>query len=130
LPARAGASARTIHARQRRARPWRPGKCAVPAVDQHPLIEAEARDQFLNNKPELGVFASMRAIEVRVRKLAGYGDEMIGVAMMNKAFGQNGPLTDPGHPPASRTPPVMFASAYGMLRNPTEDRQVEYDEIS
>jgi hypothetical protein len=31
----------------------------------HPLIEAEARDQFLNNEPELGVLASMRAIDVR-----------------------------------------------------------------
>jgi uncharacterized protein (TIGR02391 family) len=97
----------------------------------HPLIEAEARDQFLNNKPELGVFASMRAIEVRVRKLAGYGDEMIGVAMMNKAFGQNGPLTDPAAPAGEQDATrYIFAGAYGMLRNPTGHRQVEYHDIS
>lgn len=56
----------------------------------HPLIEAEARPQFLISKPEQGVFASMKAIEVRVRKLAGLGDQVIGVDLMNKAFGPAG----------------------------------------
>lgn len=37
----------------------------------HPLVETEARPQFLIGKPEQGVFASMRAVEVRVRRLAG-----------------------------------------------------------
>ena len=44
----------------------------------HPLIGAQARDQFLINKPEQDVFASMRAVEIRVRKLAGFGDEVFG----------------------------------------------------
>lgn len=61
----------------------------------HPLIEAEARPQFLINKQEHGVFASMKAVEIRVRKLAGFADEVIGVDLMNKAFGPTGPLTDP-----------------------------------
>jgi len=91
----------------------------------HALIEAEARDQFLNNKPDLGVLASMRAIEVRVRKLAGYGDEMIGVAMMNAAFGPGGPLTDSAAPKGEQEATrSMFAGAYGMLRNPTGRRVV------
>jgi uncharacterized protein (TIGR02391 family) len=97
----------------------------------HPLIEAEARDQFLNRKPELGVFASMRSIEVRVRRLAGYGDEMIGIALMNAAFGQGGPLADPaavkGEQEATR---ALFAGAYGVLRNPAGHRQVDYDDLS
>jgi hypothetical protein len=37
----------------------------------HPLIETKARPQFLISKPEQGVFASMRAIEVRVRSSPG-----------------------------------------------------------
>src|SRR5262249_10139262 len=45
----------------------------------HPLVEAEARPQFLIDKPEQGVFASMRAVEVRVRRLAGLGDDATGV---------------------------------------------------
>ena len=71
----------------------------------HALIEAEARDQFLNNKPDLGVFASMRAIEVRVRKLAGYGDEMIGVDMMNQPSGRADRSPTPRPPRANRRRP-------------------------
>jgi hypothetical protein len=37
----------------------------------------------------------MRATQIRVRKLAGFGDEVTGVDLMNKAFGPGGPLTDP-----------------------------------
>jgi len=37
----------------------------------------------------------MRAVEVRVRELAGLGNDAIGVDLMNKAFGPSGPLTDP-----------------------------------
>jgi uncharacterized protein (TIGR02391 family) len=97
----------------------------------HPLIEAETRDQFLINKPEQGVFASMRAIEIRVRRLAGFGDEAIGVDLMNKAFGSGGPLTDPatlkGEQEGTR---ALFAGAYAVLRNPSGHRQVDYGDLS
>ena len=93
----------------------------------HPLIEAEARDQFLINKPEQGVFASMRAVEIRVRKLAGLGDEVIGIDLMNRAFGPGGPLTDlsavKGEQEGTR---LLFAGAYAVLRNPAGHRQVDY----
>jgi hypothetical protein len=39
------------------------------------------------------VFASMKAAEVRVRKLAGYGDEIYGTDLMNRAFGPSGLVT-------------------------------------
>ena len=97
----------------------------------HPLIEAEARPQFLISKPEQGVFASMKAIEVRVRKLAGLGDEVIGVDLMNKALGPGGPLTDvsaaKGEQDGTR---MMFAGAYAVLRNPAGHRQVDYADLS
>ena len=32
----------------------------------------------------------MKAIEVRVRTLGGFGDDVIGVDLMNKAFGLTG----------------------------------------
>ena len=97
----------------------------------HPLIEAEARPQFLINKPEQGVFASMKAIEVRVRKLAGFGDEVIGVDLMNEAFGPTGPLTDvsagKGEQDGTR---MLFAGTYAVLRNPAGHRQVDYADLS
>jgi uncharacterized protein (TIGR02391 family) len=97
----------------------------------HPLIESAARDQFLGGKPDLAVFASMKAVEVRVRKLAGYGDEVYGTDLMNKAFGPNGPLTDlrqpKGEQDATRS---LFAGAYGVLRNPAGHREIDYTDIS
>jgi hypothetical protein len=54
----------------------------------HPLIEEEGRPQFLIGKYEQGVFAAMRAVEVRVRKLAKLSDADYGVPLMNTRFGQ------------------------------------------
>ena len=97
----------------------------------HPLVEAEARPQFLISKPEQGVFASMKAVEIRVRKLAGFGEDVIGVDLMNKAFGPTGPLTNrsaaKGEQEGTR---MLFAGAYAVLRNPAGHRQVDYADLS
>jgi uncharacterized protein (TIGR02391 family) len=97
----------------------------------HNLIEARARPQFLIGEYEQGVFASMKAVEVRVRQLGGFGDELIGVDLMNRAFGPSGPLTDPnavkGEQEGTR---AMFAGAYAVLRNPAGHRDVNYDDVT
>lgn len=97
----------------------------------HPLVEAKARPQFLIGEYEQGVFASLKAVEVRVRKLGGFGDEVIGVDLMNKAFGPTGPLTDPssvkGEQEGTR---ALFAGAYAVFRNPSGHREVNYDDFS
>ncbi len=73
----------------------------------------------------------MKAVEVRVRKLAGLGDEVIGVDLMNKSFGPTGPLTDQsvgkGEQEGTR---MLFAGPYAVLRNPAGHRQVDYDDQS
>jgi uncharacterized protein (TIGR02391 family) len=97
----------------------------------HPLIEKKARPQFLLGEYEQAVFASMKAVEVRVRKLASYGDDAIGVALMNQAFGAKGPLTDPeaqkGEQEGTR---ALFAGAYAVFRNPAGHREVNYDDVA
>jgi len=97
----------------------------------HPQIEREARPQFLIGKYELGVFAAMKAVEVRVRQLGGYPDRLIGVDLMNQAFGADGKLTDPsmvkGEKEGTR---ALFAGAYAILRNPSGHREVNYDDVS
>jgi uncharacterized protein (TIGR02391 family) len=101
------------------------------ATRLHPMIEAEARDQFLNGKPDLGVFASMKAVEVRVRKLAGLGDDAYGTDLMNKAFGPGGPLTNPAASKGEQgATHFLFAGAYGVLRNPAGHLQMDYADIS
>ena len=97
----------------------------------HPRIESEARPQFLIGKYELGVFASMKAVEIRVRQIGKFGNEVVGVDLMNKAFGPTGPLTDTsvvkGEQDGTR---ALFAGAYAVLRNPAGHRDVNYDDVT
>jgi uncharacterized protein (TIGR02391 family) len=97
----------------------------------HRIIEQKARPQFLLGEYELAVFASMKAIEVRVRKLGGFSNEDIGVALMNSAFGPKGPLVDAasskGEQEGMR---ALFTGAYAVLRNPSGHREVNYDDVA
>jgi len=97
----------------------------------HPGIEAEARPQFLIGKPDQGVFASMKAVEIRVRKLAGLGNELIGVKLMRNAFGATGRLTDPSIPSGEQDGTrELFAGTFAVLRNPAGHREVDYGDMS
>jgi len=80
---------------------------------------------------EQGVFAAMKAVEVRVRQLGGFKDDVIGVALMNQAFGPNGPLTDSSAPKGERDGTrALFVGAYAVLRNPAGHREVNYDDVA
>lgn len=96
----------------------------------HPAIEAKARPQFLIGEYEHGVFSAMKTIEIRVRKLSGFDDSVIGVDLMNKAWGPNGKLTDPnavkGEQDGVR---ALFVGAYAVFRNPSGHRDVDYDNV-
>jgi uncharacterized protein (TIGR02391 family) len=82
-------------------------------------------------KYELGVFAALKAVEVRVRSLAGAGEDSYGVDLMNRAFGPTGPLTDKsansGEQKGMRE---LFASAYAVFRNLAGHREVNYDDVA
>jgi uncharacterized protein (TIGR02391 family) len=97
----------------------------------HPLIEQRARRQFLLGEYEQAIFVAMKAIEVRVRRLAGYGDEMIGTDMMTKAFKAGGPLADAEAPAGEVDGTMMlFRGAYAVLRNPSGHREVTFDDVA
>lgn len=97
----------------------------------HPLIEEAARPQFYLGHYELGVFASMKAVEIRVRKLGRYPASAIGRPLMEKAFGENGPLSDPEAEKGERSGVMfLFAGAYSVLRNPAGHREVNYDDVT
>jgi uncharacterized protein (TIGR02391 family) len=97
----------------------------------HLAIERRARPQFLIGEYEQGVFAAMKAVEVRVRKLAGFGNDVLGVDLMNRAFGRSGPLVDAaadkGEQEGVR---ALFAGAYAVFRNPAGHREVDYDDVA
>jgi uncharacterized protein (TIGR02391 family) len=97
----------------------------------HPLVEAEARPQFIIRKLDQAVFASLRAVEIRVRALGGYSDQTIGADLMNRAFATGGPLTDSSAPRGEQEGiRALFAGAFGALRNPAGHRQIDYDDVS
>ncbi len=97
----------------------------------HPLIEREARPQFLIGKYELGVFAAMKAVEIRVRQLGAFSDDLVGVELMSRAFGPTGFLTDRSAAKSEQEGMRnLFVGAYAVLRNPAGHREVSYDDVS
>jgi uncharacterized protein (TIGR02391 family) len=68
---------------------------------------------------------------VRVRRLGGFSDQDFGVALMNKAFGPTGPLTDLSAAKGEQTGiREFFAGAYSVLRNPAGHLDVDYGDQS
>jgi uncharacterized protein (TIGR02391 family) len=80
---------------------------------------------------EQAILVAMRAVEVRVRALAKFGDEMVGVDLMTKAFNAQGPLTDLKAVKGERVGTMnLFQGAYAVLRNPPGHREVNYDDVT
>jgi uncharacterized protein (TIGR02391 family) len=73
----------------------------------------------------------MKAVEIRVRKLARLGDEMVGVPLMNAAFNERGPLTHQTAVKGEREGlRALFAGSYAVLRNPPGHRELNFDDVS
>jgi uncharacterized protein (TIGR02391 family) len=99
----------------------------------HPEIERRARPQFLLGEYEQAVFVSMKAVEVRVRKLARFGDEVVGTVLMTQAFKVDpaGPLTDTTAVGGEQVGTMnLFYGAYAVLRNPASHREINYDDVT
>lgn len=97
----------------------------------HPTLERRCRRQFLLGEYEQAVFVAMKTVEVRVRDLAGLGEDATGVDLMNRAFGPKGALTDAtavkGEQEGTR---MLFSGAYATLRNPSGHREIDYDDVA
>lgn len=109
---------------------------AIRAVERiqenlHPLIQQRVRRQFLLEEYEQAIFVAMKAVEVRVRKLAGFADEIIGTDLMTRALKIGGPLADPEAPSGEIEGTMMlFRGAYAVLRNPSGHREVTFDDVT
>ena len=66
-------------------------------------------------------------MEVRVRERAGLPADLVGIALMRKAFDvQRGPLSDPTVPRAEREAlSHLFSGAIGCYKNPHSHRDVD-----
>jgi uncharacterized protein (TIGR02391 family) len=101
---------------------------ALPAVDLlHPIIANEALPE-IDRGPDhfsIAIFKAYRAVEIAVRDAGNFGDDKVGVPLMNLAFGPGGKLRDPGaeggEAEAMRS---LFAGAVGAFKNPVSHRPV------
>jgi uncharacterized protein (TIGR02391 family) len=108
----------------------------IRAVDRvqenlHPLLQQRVRRQFLLGEYEQAIFVAMKAVEIRVRELGGFGDDVIGVDLMTQAFKPSGPLADSSAPKGEIEGTMMlFRGAYAILRNPSGHREVSFDDVT
>ncbi len=99
------------------------------AGDLH-LALAPARSNFALGDYETASFAAMKAVEVEVRRVAGLPNELVGVALMRKAFSsKDGVLRDPGAEGGEQQATAdLFAGAIGAYKNPASHRTVRFDD--
>jgi uncharacterized protein (TIGR02391 family) len=96
-------------------------------LNLHPLLEAKVRAMFALGDHETSAFAAMKAVEIRVRSLAGAQDALLGVKLMREAFkSDGGPLADPDADKGERVATMeLFAGAIGAFKNPASHRTVD-----
>lgn len=99
------------------------------AGDLHPALSS-ARSNFALADYETASFSAMKAVEVEVRKVSGLPNELVGVALMRKAFGpKDGLLRDPGAEGGEQQAIAdLFAGAIGAYKNPASHRTVRFDD--
>ncbi|HEX7293936.1 MAG TPA: TIGR02391 family protein [Solirubrobacterales bacterium] len=98
------------------------------ALDLHPLIHSRVRSQFLLGEYDAAVLIAMRTVEERVRKIAGASDSEIGVKLMKRVFGKEGPLRDAEVDPGEADGQMaLFWGAIAVFKNPASHRRVDYD---
>jgi len=87
---------------------------ALPELDRGPVGYSDA------------VLKAFREIEIEVRDAGSLAAMDIGVDLMNKAFGQTGPLTDHTAPVAEQNAVrSLFAGAIAAFKNPPSHRTVD-----
>jgi len=101
------------------------------AVDLHPSISSRVRDLFAIGEAENAVFTAMKAVEVRVRDLAGAAEDDLGVRLMQSAFGQDGSLKDTEQESGeSQATMALFWGAIGVFKNPSSHREVDFEDLT
>ncbi len=104
------------------------GKWTVmPTLLLHPLIVKKAYPALQREEFDTAVFRAFKSVEVRVRELSSLPTDLVGSALMRKAFDvDNGPLTDTSAPRAEREAlSHLFTGAIGCYKNPHSHRDVQ-----
>lgn len=102
----------------------------LPKEILHPKIADVVWGDFMRGQFDGAAFHAMKAVEVSVRTAAGLGNELVGQALMRKAFAtQDGPLTDTTAESSERQGRSdFFAGAIASYKNPHSHRDVNLDD--
>ncbi len=92
----------------------------------HPQIAQKVWSAFIRGEYDTAVFQSFKEVEVAVREKTGLPADLVGVALMRKAFHvTNGPLTNLISEEGEREAVQhLFAGAIGSYKNPHSHRNV------
>jgi len=98
----------------------------LPAVLLQSALYSKIRHLFLRGDHDTAVFQAFKEIEVAVRRVGGFGDEVVGKALMTRAFNpEDGPLADKSVIKTEREAEMMlFVGAVGHAKNPFSHREV------
>ncbi|MCH7936250.1 MAG: TIGR02391 family protein [Proteobacteria bacterium] len=90
-----------------------------------PIIDKKAWPAFQRGEYDVAVFQAFKAIEVAVRDACGFPDDLLGPALMRKAFDEDtGLLSDQEVLKAERQAMShLFAGAIGHAKNPHSHRE-------
>jgi uncharacterized protein (TIGR02391 family) len=99
----------------------------LPEQMLHPALLIDVRPLFLQGRFDTSVFEAFKALEVTVRKAAGFGHDKIGTKLMSAAFHPtSGPLTDLTLEEGERTAlQQLMVGAIGSYKNPSSHRKVQ-----
>lgn len=103
---------------------------ALPKATLHPRLADRVWLAFMRGEFDVAVFQAMKAVEVSVRVAAGLGNDVLGVALMRRAFApENGQLTDNNAESGERVARMeLFAGAIGSYKNPHSHRDVNLND--
>lgn len=103
------------------------GWTLVPCLIFHPSIYKKAYPALQREEFDTAVFCAFKEVEVRVRRLSGAPADMVGTALMRRAFdAKRGTLTDTRLPTAEREGLAhLFAGAISCYKNPSTHRDIE-----
>ncbi len=103
----------------------------LPVELLQPAFAEKVWPLFLRGDHDVAVFQAFKEVEVATRnaanaKGAGYPDDLLGIALMRKAFHPDtGPLTNSSAVAAEREAEMhLFSGAIGHAKNPVSHREV------
>lgn len=98
---------------------------SFPTKFLHPKIVQKTRATFLRGDLDTAVFLALKEVEVSVRNVGKFSSSDWGVALMRRAFGVNGPLSDSSAPSGEQVALMeLFAGSIGSYKNPHSHRDV------